>query len=244
MVSREGWLRLTHGVPVLMYHAFSEADESDRYVVAKRAFARQMRLLKALRYRVIAFEVLAQALREGRLPPRRAVVITADDGYRDNLEVAHPILRRHGFAWTVFIVSERLGGTNDWTDEGALSGRPLLSPAEISRLRAEDVGVGAHTRTHCYLPDVPDEALTAEIQGSREDLERRLAASVPTFAYPFGGKDARAVAAVDRAGFTGAGTTEPRLVGLEENPLRIPRIEIRNSDSLWRFLLKLSFGGI
>jgi peptidoglycan/xylan/chitin deacetylase (PgdA/CDA1 family) len=241
-VSREGWLRLTHGVPVLMYHAFSDADELDRYVVTKNAFARQMRLLKALRYRVIAFEELARTLREGGLPPRRAVAITADDGYRDNLQVAHPILRRHGFAWTVFIVSERLGGANDWTDEGALSGRPLLSLDEISQLQADAVGVGAHTRSHCYLPDTPDEAMAPEIEGSREDLEQRLAASVPTFAYPFGGKDARAVAAVERAGFAGAGTTEPRLVRLDEDPLLIPRIEVRNSDSLLRFLLKLYFG--
>ncbi|MEK6276817.1 MAG: glycosyltransferase [Actinomycetota bacterium] len=242
-MSRGRWLQVTRGVPVLMYHAFSEADESDRFVVTRRAFARQMRVLRGLRYRVIAFDDLVRTLREGQLPPRRAAVITIDDGYVDNFEIAHPILRRHGFPWTIFLVSERLGGRNDWTDDGTLSGRPLLSLDQISRLRTNDVRLGAHTRTHCYLPEVADDVVSQEIEGSREDLELRLGIPVPTFAYPFGGYDDRAVSAVSQTGFTGACTTEPRLVRLDDDPLVIPRIEVKNSDSLLRFLLKLSFGG-
>src|SRR5262249_34782552 len=82
----------TRGVPVLMYHAFSETDEGDRYVISRRSFASQLRLLAMLRYRVISFEELAQTLREGKPPPPRSVVLTIDDGYRDNLEIALPLL--------------------------------------------------------------------------------------------------------------------------------------------------------
>jgi peptidoglycan/xylan/chitin deacetylase (PgdA/CDA1 family)/GT2 family glycosyltransferase len=242
-MSRGPWVQITGGTPVLLYHAFGLTDESDRFVVTKRAFARQMWVLKRLRYRVIAFDELARTLREAQLPPRRAVVITIDDGYMDNIEIAHPILRRHRFPWTVFLVSEQLGGKNDWTEHGPLSGRPLLSLDQISRLRADDVRFGAHTRTHCYLPDVPDDAVSEEIEGSRDDLELRLGTSVTTFAYPFGGYDDRAVAAVSRTGFVGAGTVDARLVRLDDDPLLIPRIEVKNSDSLVRFLFKLSFGG-
>ena len=39
----------TRGVPVLMYHAFADSGEADRFVLAKSSFARQMRLLAALR---------------------------------------------------------------------------------------------------------------------------------------------------------------------------------------------------
>jgi peptidoglycan/xylan/chitin deacetylase (PgdA/CDA1 family)/GT2 family glycosyltransferase len=242
-MGRGRWVQVTRGIPVLMYHAFSKSNESDRYVVTKRAFARQMRVLKALRYRVIAFDDLARALRDSELPPRRAAVITIDDGYVDNLEIAHPILQRHGFPASIFLVSGRLGGSNDWTDLGALSKRPLLSPDQISQLGADGVRFGAHTRTHCILPDLPDESVRQEIEGSRKDLERRLGTPVSTFAYPYGLHDDRAVSAVGRTGYLGACTTEPRLVRIRDDPVLIPRIEIHATDSLARFLRKLSFGG-
>ena len=156
-MSRELWVRTTHGVPVLMYHAFGEEDEGDRYVVPKRALARQMRLLALLRYRVVPFEQIAAALRDSDLPPARALAITIDDGYRDNLKVAQPILAKRGFAATIFLVSRRIGGKCDWTDEGALKARPLLSAEEIGQLGADGVLFGAHTRNHCSLPDADDE---------------------------------------------------------------------------------------
>jgi peptidoglycan/xylan/chitin deacetylase (PgdA/CDA1 family) len=242
-MSRERWVRTTHGVPVLMYHAFSERDESDRYVVCKRVLKRQMRILSLLRFRAIGFEELAQTLRDGRLPPARAFSITIDDGYRDNLEIAQPILEKHGFAATIFLVGDRIGGVCDWTEEEALHGRPLLSAEEISGLLGSTTTFGAHTRTHCSLPDLPDDDVTGEIAGSRDDLEAQLGAQLRTFAYPYGRFDERAVAAVGEAGFTGAGTVVPRRAQIDDDPLQIPRIEVRAEDSLPRFVFKLWFGG-
>jgi GT2 family glycosyltransferase/peptidoglycan/xylan/chitin deacetylase (PgdA/CDA1 family) len=242
-MSRERWIRTTHGIPVLMYHAFGEEDEGDRYVVSRRAMARQMRLLALLRYRVVPFEQIARALRESELPPARALAITIDDGYRDNLEVAQPILAKRGFAATIFLVSRRIGGSCDWTDEGALKDRPLLSAAEIEALAGKGALFGAHTRNHCSLPDAADDEVIDEIRGSREDLERDLGKPVPTFAYPYGRLDERAVAAVREAGYAGACTVRPRLARLDDDPLLIPRIEVRAGDSLLRFAIKLWAGG-
>jgi peptidoglycan/xylan/chitin deacetylase (PgdA/CDA1 family) len=239
----EEWRQTTHGVPVLMYHAFSSDDEHDRFVISKRAFARQMRLLKLLRYEVISLDDLAQALREHRPLPRRAAVITIDDGYRDNLEIATPILRRRHFPATVFLVSERLEGENDWDGEGAVSGRPLLSLEQIERMRADGILFGAHTRTHCVLPELEDAAVSEQIGGSRRDLERALGRPVPTFTYPYGRYDERSVEAVAEAGFLAAATTWARPARLGDDPLRIPRIEIEGSDSPLRFLRKLRLGG-
>jgi peptidoglycan/xylan/chitin deacetylase (PgdA/CDA1 family)/GT2 family glycosyltransferase len=237
----ERWERTTRGVPVLMYHAFSGRDEGDRYVVPRRAFARQLRLLKLLGYRGVGFDEVARCLRDRTLPPRRAVAITIDDGYRDNLEIAEPVLRRHGFPATVFLVSGKLGGVNDWTAEGALADRPLLTSEEVDELRGRGIAIGAHTRRHPELPEQSDEGVREEIGGSREDLRPRFG-EVATFAYPFGLFDERAVAAADEAGFEGACTVEPRLARLSEDPLRIPRVEVRAGESLPRFLLNVWLG--
>jgi glycosyltransferase involved in cell wall biosynthesis/peptidoglycan/xylan/chitin deacetylase (PgdA/CDA1 family) len=249
-VSRDRWVRLTRGIPVLMYHCFGEiertggkADEQARFILSRRAFARQMRALAALRYRVIPFEELARILRESGLPPRRAAVITIDDGYRDNREIAQPILRRHRFPATLFLISRRLGGENDWDRNGVLSGRPVLSLDEVRQMRTEGVEMGAHTRTHRSLPDAADEEVREEVAGSREDLEAALQTPVDTFAYPYGRLDDRAVEAVAEAGFIGACTTEERLARLDDDPMLIPRIEVRSTESLPRLLLKLWLGG-
>jgi peptidoglycan/xylan/chitin deacetylase (PgdA/CDA1 family) len=237
----ERWEQTTRGVPVLMYHAFSARDEGDRYVVSRREFSRQLRLLKLLGYRGVEFAEVARCLRERRLPPRRAATITIDDGYLDNLEVAEPVLRRHGFPATVFLVSAKLGGVNDWTAEGALASRPLLSAEQVDELRERGVAIGAHTRRHPELPGQSDEEVKDEVGGSREDLRPRFG-EVTTFAYPFGLFDERAVAAADGAGFEGACTVEPRLVSLQDDPLRVPRVEVRAGESLPRFLLNVWLG--
>jgi len=236
------WEQITRGVPVLMYHAFAEKDEGDRYVVGRRALARQLRLLSLLGYRGIHFDDLVRALRESRLPPRRAIAITIDDGYVDNLEVALPLLRRHGFPATVFLVSRRLGGVNDWTEDGALSGRPLLSVGQVKSMLAEGVRLGAHTQTHLFLPGQTADAMAGEVGGSHQDLEASLGEPISTFAYPFGGFDDQTVAAVQKSGFSGACTVEPRLVAISDDPFRVPRIEVRSTDSLLRFLVNIWLG--
>ncbi len=242
-MSREQWRQTTRGVPVLMYHAFTDSGERDRFVLSKRSFKRQMRLLKALRYEVISLDELGAALRDGRPLPRRAAVITIDDGYRDNLEIATPILRRHRFPATVYLVSERIEGRNDWDEEGAVSGRPLLSLDQIEEMRADGILFGAHTRTHCVLDEAADAEVGEQIGGSRRDLEAALGEPVETFTYPYGRYDERSVEAVAEAGFLAAATTWARPARLGDDPLRIPRIEVEGSDSILRFLRKLRWGG-
>lgn len=236
-VTAEQWRQSTRGVPVLLYHAFGE--EQGRFVIPPRTFARQMRLLSLLGYRVVSYGDLTSALRSGS----RTAVLTMDDGYADNGGDAAATLERHGFGATVFVVSGRLGADNDWSDVPPLRGRPMLTADDLRRLRARGLEFGAHTRTHPALPDLGDDALAEEIGSSRSELESALGEPVDSFAYPYGRVDERAVAAVRRAGFVSACTTEPRPARVDDDPLLIPRIEIKRSDSLPRFLLKVWFGG-
>lgn len=235
------WRQLARGVPVLFYHAFSEY-ESSRFLVTRHAFARHMRLLSLLRFNVLPYGEFARLIRDGRLPPPRTAVLTIDDGYVDNRDIAAAILEHHGFGATIFLVSGRLGAVNDWSDAAPLRGRELLSVQQLDPLRERGIEFGAHTRTHPSLPDVADETLAEEVESSRLELERAVRTPIRTFAYPYGRLDGRTVAAVQRAGFLSACTTEPRLARLDDDPLLIPRLEIKGGDSLWRFLAKVWFG--
>jgi glycosyltransferase involved in cell wall biosynthesis len=241
-VDRERWVQISRDTPVLMYHGFDVGGERNRYLVQRRDFRLQMLALRLLRYRAITCGELVQTLREHRYPPPRSVVITIDDGYADNLEVAAPILARHGLRATLFLVSRRLGDANDWDSEPPIGGRPLMSAEQAMEMGGHGHELGAHTRTHCSLPDAGDDEMLEQVGGSRRDLEAALGVAVTTFAYPYGRHDERAVEAVASAGFAGACTTHPALVRLDEDPLRIPRIEVRGSDSLRTFLRKLRRG--
>ena len=239
---RREWLRTTRGPAVLMYHAFGEG-ERDRYVLDRRRFARQMRLLKLLRYRVLSFGELARALRAGESLPARAAVITIDDGYRDNLELAAPILRRHGFPATLFVVSGRVGGRNDWDSEGAVAGRPLLDRGQLLWLRELGVELGAHTRSHPSLPDLDARQVEEEGAGSLAELAELLGAAPACFAFPFGRFDERSRAAVAAAGYEGCCTVEAGFAYPGTDPLLVPRIEVEGGDGPLRFLVKLAFAG-
>jgi glycosyltransferase involved in cell wall biosynthesis/peptidoglycan/xylan/chitin deacetylase (PgdA/CDA1 family) len=241
---RRRWTAITRGIPVLMYHAFSDGGERDRYTQPKRSFARQMTLLRALRYRVIPLGELVEAVQEGRDLPRHAVVLTADDGYEDNLRIARPILRRLDFPATVFLVSQRLGGSNEWSGrgEGAIAGRPLMSPEQAKRAQESGLEFGAHTRLHRSLPDAGDAVVQEEVKGSRDDLEALLPGPVSAFAYPYGYTDERAVAAVRDSGFEVGLVVDDRRATIADDLMQMPRIEVRGTDSLARFLCKLWFG--
>jgi peptidoglycan/xylan/chitin deacetylase (PgdA/CDA1 family) len=241
-LTRSEWKSIARGVPVLLYHAFTDRDEESRFVVDRRAFRRQMRLLSLMRFDVISYEEFARTMRAGCLPPRRTVVLTIDDGYADNTDVLGE-LRELRFGATVFVVSGRLGGFNDWADTRPLLGRALMSAADVERVAEFGVEIGAHTSTHPLLPGLADDAVRRELEESKGDLERVLGRPVSVFAYPFGRFDDRTIEAVRRAGFLSACTTAPRLACLGDDPFLIPRIEIRGTDSSLRFLRKVCLGG-
>jgi peptidoglycan/xylan/chitin deacetylase (PgdA/CDA1 family)/GT2 family glycosyltransferase len=240
---RATWRRLTHGTSILMYHAIGRPGErASRYVLPAGRFARQMAWLRWAGYRVIDLEELSRCYREGRLPPDRAVVITLDDGYRDNLELAAPTLRRFGWPATVFVVTGRIGAVNDWSDDPALVGRPLMSWADLHALTDAGLSVGAHTRTHPRLTRLTPEAARNEIAGSRADLERGLPRLSPVFAYPYGDHDEGVRTLAAEAGFAVGCGMQSRRNHPATPAHNLNRTEIRGTDSLARFALRVALG--
>ncbi len=96
-----GLRRLTRNrVRILMYHRFG-ADT--------RGLEQQCEHIRR-HYNPIALQDLAANYATGRPLPPNALVITVDDGYRDFLTCAHPVLHRFGIPSTVFLVSDFLDG--------------------------------------------------------------------------------------------------------------------------------------
>ncbi len=237
------WRLLTGGVVVLMYHACGKEHEpASRYVLPGRQFARQMAWLRWRGYRVISLDDYLDYRAHHRLPPARCVVITFDDGYADNREVAAPVLTRYGFPATIFCVTRSVGRTNNWDTSGVLANRPLLHWDDMLAMQDGKVTFGAHTRSHVPLVRLPVAEIVEEVQGGRGDLAQHLGQAPRTFAYPHGQYDDVSRSVVARAGFSGICTSHSGLNDPATPPYRIHRTEVRGTDSLLVFGMALCFG--
>ena len=237
------WQRMVRGVPILMYHAFGKPGEpASPFVLPIRKFASQMAWLKRLNYNVLSLEEFLQYRRAYQLPPPRSVIITIDDGYAEIATLVHQVLRRYDFPATVFLVSRKVGGCNDWTKREALSGRQILSWSEIKEIAGQGIQFGAHTQTHPVLTNISAEQAHAEIVGSKLDLEHELLTQVHTFAYPYGDFNESVEALVDQAGFLGGCSVESGFNNWSTPLTALRRLDVPGTGSLIRFVLTLYLG--
>ena len=113
-------------VPILMYHQVTPTSTAafDRYSITPKQFAAQMRLLALARYNPITIAELVQCWKERKAPRRRTVVITFDDGFRDCVDFAVPVLQRYRFRAVFYLVAGLIGKTSRWMRAAAqVSGR-------------------------------------------------------------------------------------------------------------------------
>jgi peptidoglycan/xylan/chitin deacetylase (PgdA/CDA1 family) len=134
--------------------------------------------------------------------PRRPVVLTFDDGYRDNYDLAWPLLKQYGFTATIFLVSNTIGGYNDFDADLPGNPVPMLSWEQVREMRSAGIEFGSHTRSHPRsLTELDDEMLRHELAGSKAVLENGLNAPVDQFSYPHDQLDSRVEAAVEASGY-------------------------------------------
>ena len=114
-VARQFRSRLFGGSIILGYHRIT-AEGKDPFLlsVSPQNFAEQLSVIRDLAT-PISLSALVQGLRAGKLP-RRALALTMDDGYADNLYQAQPLLERFEIPATIFVVSGCLG-QEFWWDE-------------------------------------------------------------------------------------------------------------------------------
>lgn len=248
--ARHAWWRRTvpwHRPRVLMYHMITPPRPGARFNgmrVSPGMFERQLAWLRARGFTFDSMRDLA-----AKHPGPRSVVLTFDDGYRDNLLGALPLLQKHGARATLYLVAHRDRG--DWSakrkahhDSGELAREPKLSDEEVRVLLASGcVELGAHTLTHANLSRLDPDQKRIEIAGSKDALEQRFGVEVASFAYPFGIWDARDRDLVREAGFSSAVTT---VQGIDPwpppDPFALRRVKISGREGFFAFRTRLRTG--
>jgi peptidoglycan/xylan/chitin deacetylase (PgdA/CDA1 family) len=228
-------------VPILAYHNIDEEGppELSRWRIAPAQFSEQMRFLQQHGYYSISLDEWADCIRAERSPGGRPVVITFDDGYKDFITNAVPVLTAAGFSATVFVVTDRVGGAADW--DPAAEPRPeLMSWDDLRALAAGGFRIASHTTAHRDLITLEDEEIERDSRAARAVLYRELGYEVDAVAFPGGSTDLRVRAALARGGYRiGVGVASRRSTFTDDIAC-LPRIEVYGEDDLASFARKLS----
>jgi peptidoglycan/xylan/chitin deacetylase (PgdA/CDA1 family) len=211
---------------ILMYHSVTDY-EHDPYLVTVRP-ERLDAQLRWIRRRGLVGVGVGELLAGRR---RGAVGLSFDDGYRDFASEAVPLLRRHGFRATVFVLAGLPGGHNRWDPDGER--KDLMTADEVRAVADAGMEVASHGLTHVALTEGAD--LAREVGDSRWMLEDVVHRPVTGFCYPYGAHDDAAVRAVRRAGFGYACAT-----GRPPRPGRfaLPRTYVGDRDGVPRLEAK------
>src|SRR5262245_43164463 len=156
-------------VPILTFHRVNDDNDPFLPALPTAVFAERMAHI-ARYYRVHTVEDLAARLPEGRVP-RNALAITFDDGFRDNLTHAAPILKRLGLPATVFLVTGHIDTPHPlWADRLALGFKSaIVRQVELSDGRVLSLGtvserLAALKATFEHLRRVPDEDRVTSVE--------------------------------------------------------------------------------
>jgi peptidoglycan/xylan/chitin deacetylase (PgdA/CDA1 family) len=231
-------------IPILVYHQIDKAPPKGRpfrsLYVAPSAFARQMTWLKLLGYTGLSMGALMPYLRGEKTG--KVVGITFDDGYLNNLTNALPVLVRHRFSSTCYVVSGLLGQTNIWDEKIGIAQTPLMDEAQLKQWVAGGQELGSHTHRHINLQASTDDAGADDIQIGKTALEAITGQVAEHFCYPYGQFDARHVGMAAEAGFVTATTTQRSRCLQGTDLMQLPRVPVVRSTSLPVFWLKIATG--
>lgn len=230
-------------VPVIMYHRFIEND-SEKGVhgtwLPVEMLEKHFKLIKRLGYESITFRDLADKGFIHRLQPgKKFIIITADDGYQDNLTRMLPLLEKYDLKAVIYVVS---GEThNRWDVEVEQNpDKPvsLMNPDELKRFaQSKHIEIGGHTLNHPRLSKLPVDEQFRQIRENKLALEQITGNELISFAYPYGDYTDETKALVEKAGYQFAVATNSGPLAVHQDRWAIRRIAIfpkTDVFGLWR----------
>lgn len=222
-------------LPILMYHYISEIPaDADVYrrdlTVTPDKFETQLQYLQAQGYQSVSLADIYETLTSGEPLPPRPIVLTFDDGYKDALTHALPLLQTYGFTGEFFVLAT----------PAHFEAPAYMTWNEIGVMADAGMSIQAHGRDHYDLTGRNYDFLVYQVLGAREAVEAHTGRPVTFFCYPSGRHDAAVEAVVASAGYLGAVTTawgtELRL----DNRMTWPRIRIKGAWEIEEFARVLS----
>lgn len=220
-----------------MYHYISiPPEDADIYrtdlSVAPADFRAQMHYLADNNYTPIDFYQLSRAISSHEPLPAKPILITLDDGYRDNYDNAFPVLRELGFTATIFLATDFLD-----------SGNPNYMTWEmVAEMAQQGIRFEPHSKSHLNLDGRSRDFLIWEILGSQETVAAHIGYTPRYFCYPGGFYDEDTIQILEELGFWGAVTTRGGTWHGFEDRYEWTRVRLHNYTSLDDFAKLVDLG--
>jgi peptidoglycan/xylan/chitin deacetylase (PgdA/CDA1 family) len=221
-------------IPILMYHYLSVPPPgADIYrqdlSVTPDLFAAHLDAMRTAGYTAISLYDLLAHLTQGAPLPQQPVIITFDDGYRDNYENAFPLLRQRNMVATFFVVT-------DFIDEQ----RPeYLTWDMVREMLAGGMSMESHGRNHVSLKNKDVDYLIWQALGSMETIEYELGTRPRFVSYPAGQYDQATADVFASAGYWAGLTTVQGATHSSDSLFDLRRVRVRGTttpDELLRLL--------
>lgn len=215
------------GIPVIMYHSVKyEKDNPVR--ISEENFAAQMKYLKDNNYTTLSLNELYEFIKNNAPVPEKSVVLTFDDGYKDNYENAYPILKKYGLKATIFVITDYIG-KNEY-----------LTISEIKELEENGIHIESHTVNHKDLSTLSYEDQITELKESKKSLEKLINREVKYIAYPYGKYNESTIKAAKSAGYELALTTDGKWSDKSDGIFSLDRVYISGFHSLDTFEYRIT----
>lgn len=215
-------------IPIIMYHYVRAVDANKdplgyNLSINPSDFEKQIKYLKDQGYVGIHLADLV----DGKVP-KKAVVLSFDDGLEDFYTTALPILQKYEFTASNSVITGMIGAHEHMTVE------------QIRECVKAGIEITSHTVSHLDLPKQSPAEIKKQLVESKKFLEKTFELKVIGFIYPSGKFNDIVVQAVRDAGYKIAATTQYGEADLAKNKiLLLPRIRIDNRDSYTGFVKKL-----
>lgn len=205
-------------VLVLNYHKIDNMNIS--LSVLPEDFDEQMKYLYEHGYHTITPDELYDSLEGTGTLPDNPVLITFDDGYRDNYDNAYPILQKYGFKATVFVVTSFLGKYPNY-----------MTWDQAREMDANGISIESHTVDHKSMTDLTDDQLRTELVNSKKKAEQELGHPVDYMAYPTGTYNLHIAQLVKEAGYKAAFTIKYGNVDKASNIYALERVPVFHTEN-------------
>lgn len=232
------------GLPILMYHKLSKTS-NDRFTVSADDFEQQLAFLREKGYTTISFRELSKILLAGAPLPQKSVIITFDDGYESQYDIAYPILKQYQMKATFFLPVNFIGKTNSWDK----TGEALMGYDKIKEMSGELFEFGLHSYLHEDYSKLTPSQMEADIQNSKKELEQNHCLFVPVLCYPYGSlpKDPEIIVKMKEIFKRNNIEFAARVKSaINQFPIKdvyeLRRVDVRGNESFLKFKIKLKKG--
>lgn len=223
---------LNINIPVLTYHSISNKKSNVSLGISE--FEKQIKFLKENQFKSIFFD-------EINLNEKKQIIITFDDGYKDILINALPILRKYNYKAICYIVAKNIGSTNSWDDKrDNFKQLELMNKFDLMEWASYNMILGSHSYSHRDLTILNNKDIDDELLISKDILENIISKKIQDFSYPYGKANLFISKKVAKYYNSAVTVNRSRFKPVNHNFHLIPRVDMGKPKSKFKLFLKLN----